>query len=102
MKKALFFLIKFALTVTFLKWALEGVNWEDSILSRPGDLDWRWIAGGVVLAGLTIFLTAVRLWVLLAAQGIRISLWRANELTLIGNLFNLAAVGGVTDCGDCQ
>jgi uncharacterized membrane protein YbhN (UPF0104 family) len=50
---------------------------------------------GVVLAGVTVFLTAVRLWVLLAATGIRITLWRATELTLIGNLFNLAAVGGI-------
>ena len=95
MKKALFFLIKLVLTFACLAWALKGVEWRDSILARPGDLDWRWIAGGVGLAGLTIFLTAVRLWVLLAAQGIRISLWRANELTLIGNLFNLVAVGGV-------
>ena len=95
MKKALFFLIKLVLTISCLAWALKDVKWKDSILSRPGDLDWQWVMWGVVAAGLTIFLTAVRLWVLLAAQGIRISLWRANELTLIGNLFNLAAVGGV-------
>ncbi|MGB6221574.1 lysylphosphatidylglycerol synthase transmembrane domain-containing protein [Haloferula sp.] len=95
MKKALFFLIKLILTVACLAWALNGVDWKDSILARPADLDWRWIVGGMGLAGLTIILTAVRLWVLLAAQGIRISFWRANELTLIGNLFNLVAVGGV-------
>lgn len=95
MKKALFFLIKLILTVACLAWALNDVSWKDSILSRPGDLEWKWILWGVAAAGLTIFLTAVRLWVLLAAQGIRISLWRANELTLIGNLFNLVAVGGV-------
>ncbi|MEP4078646.1 lysylphosphatidylglycerol synthase transmembrane domain-containing protein [Haloferula sp.] len=95
MKKALLFLAKLILTVSCLAWALNGVDWKDSVLARPGDLDWRWIAGGVVLGGLTILLTAVRLWVLLAAQGIKISFWRANELTLIGNLFNLAAVGGV-------
>jgi uncharacterized membrane protein YbhN (UPF0104 family) len=33
--------------------------------------------------------------VLLAAQGIKITLWRSVELTLIGNLFNLIAVGSV-------
>ncbi|MFC7338466.1 YbhN family protein [Haloferula chungangensis] len=95
MKKVLLFLLKLVLTISCLAWALNGVEWKDSILSRPGDLDWQWIFWGVVAAGLTIFLTGVRLWVLLAAQGIKISLWRANELTLIGNLFNLAAVGGV-------
>ena len=95
MKKALFFLVKLALTVACLAWALKEVDWETSILSRPADIDWRWVAAGVGAAGVTIFLTAVRLWVLLAAQGIRISLWRANELTLIGNLFNLFAVGGI-------
>jgi uncharacterized membrane protein YbhN (UPF0104 family) len=47
------------------------------------------------LAGLTVVLTAVRLKLLLAAQGIRITLWRSTELTLIGNLFNLVAVGGI-------
>ena len=74
MKKALFFLVKLALTVACLAWALKEVDWETSILSRPADIDWRWVAAGVGAAGVTIFLTAVRLWVLLAAQGIRISL----------------------------
>ncbi|MEM1083663.1 MAG: lysylphosphatidylglycerol synthase transmembrane domain-containing protein [Verrucomicrobiota bacterium] len=95
MKKALFFLIKLVLTVACLSWALNGVDWEDSILSRPGDVNWMWVGAGILAAGATIFLTALRLWVLLAAQGIRISLWRANELTLIGNLFNLFAVGAI-------
>lgn len=95
MKKVLFFLLKLSLTLGCLAWALQGVDWEASVLSRPSEIDWRWVAAGVAAAGITIFLTAVRLWVLLAAQGIRITLWRANELTLIGNLFNLFAVGGV-------
>lgn len=95
MKKALFFLIKLILTVACLTWALNDVDWKESKILRPGELHWQWIACGVLMAGLTVFLTAVRLWVLLAAQGVRISLWRAGELTLIGDLFNLFAVGGV-------
>jgi hypothetical protein len=74
---------------------LKDVDWENSILSTPSDLSWGWIGGGTLLAGGTVVLTAVRLWVLLAAQGIRITLWRSVELTLIGNLFSLIAVGSI-------
>lgn len=95
MKKALLFLLKLLLTGTCLWWALRGVDWRDSVLANPSGLSWGWVVPGIVLAGLTVWLTAVRLWVLLAAQGIRISMGRAIELTLIGNLFNLAAVGGI-------
>ncbi|GAA5480973.1 lysylphosphatidylglycerol synthase transmembrane domain-containing protein [Haloferula sargassicola] len=95
MKKALFFLLKLALTGACLSWALKGVDWSSSIFTKPGELAWRWAVPGVLLAGLTAVLTATRLWLLLRAQNIRISLLRAIELTLIGNLFNLAAVGGI-------
>lgn len=95
MKKWLLFLIKFILTGLCLWWALHEVDWANSILSNPGDLSWGWIVPGIVLAGVTVLLTAVRLWVLLMAQGIRVTLWRSVELTLIGNLFNLVAVGSI-------
>jgi uncharacterized membrane protein YbhN (UPF0104 family) len=95
MKKWLLFALKLVLTALCLGWALRGVDWRDSILSRPAEIAWVWLLPGVGLAGLTVFLTAVRLWVLLAAAGVRISVWRSIELTLIGNLFNLVAVGGI-------
>ena len=95
MKKALLFLLKLILTGVCLWWALRGVNWQSSIFTNPGELAWSWAVPGVILACLTVGFTAVRLWLLLGAQGIRISLPRAVELTLIGNLFNLAAVGGI-------
>ncbi|BCX48809.1 dolichol-P-glucose synthetase [Haloferula helveola] len=95
MKKWLLFAIKLVLTGGCLWWALRGVDWEGSILSRPSEILWGWLVPGVILAGLTVVLTGIRLWLLLAAQSIRISLLRAIELTLIGNLFNLVAVGGI-------
>lgn len=95
MKKWLLLLLKVALTGFCLWWALREVDWENSILSSPGRLSSEWVAAGVVLAGVTVLLTAFRLWVLLWAQGIRITLWRSVELTLIGNLFNLVAVGSL-------
>jgi len=97
MKKWLIFLVKLLLTGGFLWWALRSREGEGSLSLAAvfRGADWRWVVPGVALAGLTVLLTAVRLWLLLAAQGIRITLWRATELTLIGNLFNLVAVGGI-------
>ncbi len=95
MKKWLLLALKLVLTAVCLWWALRGVEWRDSVLAHPSQLVWAWLLPGVLLAGLTVFLTGLRLWLLLAAQGVRISLWRATELTLIGNLFNLVAVGGI-------
>ncbi|MCH7227872.1 lysylphosphatidylglycerol synthase transmembrane domain-containing protein [Haloferula sp. A504] len=95
MKKWLLFALKLVLTAACLWWALRGENFRDSILARPSELGWQWLVPGIALAGVTVFLTALRLWLLLAAAGVRVSLWRATELTLIGNLFNLAAVGGL-------
>lgn len=95
MKKWVSFALKLGLTGLCLGWALSGVDWKGSILARPSELRWDWALPGLILAGLTVVLTGVRLWVLLLAQGIRITMARAVELTLIGNLFNLVAIGGV-------
>lgn len=95
MKKWLLLLLKLVLTGVCLGWALKEVDWENSVLANPGDLSWSWVFAGILLAGVTVLLTAFRLWVLLLAQGIRISFRRSVELTLIGNLFNLVAVGSL-------
>lgn len=95
MKKWLLFLVKLAFTAACLWWAFSGIDLTHSALARPSELDWRWIAWGVVLGGATVLFSALRWWLLLRAQGIPAGLWRIVELTLIGNLFNLFAVGGV-------
>lgn len=95
MKKWLLFALKLVLTACCLAWALHGIEWRGSILARPSEIKWSWLIPGIALAGGSAFLTATRLWLLLAAQGIRIRLGRAVELTLIGDLFNLVAVGGI-------
>lgn len=95
MKKWLLFLVKLLLTAGCLVWAMRGIEWRDSVLARPDELAWDWILIGLGFAGLTVSLSALRLWLLLRAQGVRIGLGRAHELTLIGNLFNLVAVGGI-------
>ncbi len=97
MKKWLLFATKLVLTALCLWWAFSGVGIEREGTGLPGpsELAWPWIIAGTLLAGLTVLTTALRWWFLLLAQGVRIRLWRAIELTLIGNLFNLFALGGV-------
>lgn len=95
MKKWLLFLVKLVFTGACLWWAFSGIDFKHSAFTHPGDLEWQWILGGVVLGGATVFLSALRWWLLLRAQGISVGLWRIVELSLIGNLFNLFAVGGV-------
>lgn len=97
MKKWLLFAIKLVLTGLCLWWALSGAGIEREGTGLPGwsEIAWSWILAGTLLAGLTVMTTALRWWLLLLAQEVRISLWRAVELTLIGNLFNLFALGGV-------
>lgn len=94
LKTLLLFQVKLWLTGVCLWWAFSGIDFRNSALARPAELDWRWIIAGVALGGFTVFLSAWRWWLLLRAQGLSVGLWRSCELTLIGSLFNLFAFGG--------
>ncbi len=90
--KALFlFILKLALTGLCLWWALSRV--DHSVFA--GGLDVRWLAVGVVLAGASVALNALRWWLFLRAQDLPVSLGRSVELTLIDGLFSLASVSGL-------
>lgn len=95
MKAILVFLLKLALTAGCLYWAFSQVKFDHSVFTRPGAVDYRWLAGGAALAGLSVVLQAARGWFFLRAQNIRISLGRAVELTMIDGLFSLASVSGL-------
>ncbi len=95
MKKWLLFLAKLVFTVACLWWAFSGEDFSKSALLRPSELHWNWIALGITLGGLTYFISAVRWWILLRAQGIGVSVMRSFELTLMGEIFNFVTVGGV-------
>jgi uncharacterized membrane protein YbhN (UPF0104 family) len=95
MKKWLLFAAKLLFTAACLWWAFSGQDFSQSPLLQPADLRWDWIAAGIALGGLTYFISAVRWWILLRAQGIRITVARGLELTLMGEIFNLVTVGGV-------
>ena len=96
MKKWLLFLAKLAFTVACLWWALSGQRLEESASFWPENPEWGWALAAIALGGVTVFLSAFRWWMLLLAQGIPVSLARANQLTLIGGLFNLLGVSSVT------
>jgi uncharacterized membrane protein YbhN (UPF0104 family) len=95
MKAYLTFLLKLALTGLCLWWAFSQIKFDHSMFTRPGAVDYRWLAGGVALAGASITLHAARWWFFLRGQSLAVSLGRAVELTMIDSLFSLASVSGL-------
>ena len=49
MKAFLLFLLKLALTALCLWWAFSQVEFDHSVFTRPGAVDYRWLAGGAAL-----------------------------------------------------
>lgn len=95
MKAFLIFLLKLALTGLCLWWAFSQVRFDRSVFTRPGAIDYRWLAGGIALAGTSLVLHALRWWLFLRGQSLPVRLGRAVELTMIDSLFSLASVSGL-------
>ena len=95
MKAFLIFLLKLALTGLCLWWAFSQVVFDRSIFTRPGAIDYRWLAAGAALAGTSIVFLGLRWWFFLRGQSLPVSLGRAVELTMIDSLFSLASVSGL-------
>lgn len=95
MKAFLLFLLKLALTALCLWWAFSQVQFDRSVFTRPGAVDYRWLAAGVALAGLSICLHALRWWFFLRGLSLHVPLGRTAELTMIDGLFSLASVSGL-------
>lgn len=95
MKAILIFLLKLALTGLCLWWAFSQVKFDHSIFTRPGAVDYRWLAGGAALAGASIVFHGLRWWLFLRGQSLSVSVGRAVELTMIDSLFSLASVSGL-------
>lgn len=95
MKAIALFLLKLALTTLCLWWAFSQVDFRNSVFSRPGAVDFRWMAAGVALAGLSVWIHAMRWWCFLHGQGLQVSTGRATELIMIDGLFSLASVSGL-------
>ena len=95
MKAFLIFMLKLVLTGLCLWWAFSQVKFDRSIFTRPGAVDYRWLAAGVALAGTSIVFLGMRWWFFLRGQSLPVSLGRAVELTMIDSLFSLASVSGL-------
>lgn len=95
MKAILIFLLKLVLTGLCLGWAFSQVKFNHSIFTRPGAVDYRWLAAGAALAGTSIVLHGTRWWFFLRGQSLPVSLGRAVELTMIDGLFSLASISGL-------
>jgi len=95
MKAFLIFLLKLALTGLCLWWAFSQVKFDRSVFTRPGAVDYRWLAGGAAFAGASIVFHGLRWWLFLRGQALPVSLGRAVELTMIDSLFSLASVSGL-------
>lgn len=95
MKACLTFFLKLVLTGLCLWWAFSQIKFDRSIFTRPGAVDYHWLAGGVMLAGVSITLHAARWWFFLRGQSLAVSLGRTVELTMIDSLFSLASVSGL-------
>jgi glycosyltransferase 2 family protein len=95
MKAFLIFLLKLVLTGLCLWWAFSQVKFDRSVFTRPGAVDYRWLAGGAALAGASIGFNGLRWWLFLRGQSLAVSLGRAVELTMIDSLFSLASVSGL-------
>ena len=95
MKAFLVFLLKLALTGLCLWWAFSQVEFDRSIFTRPGAIDYRWLVAGVALAGISIVFLGLRWWFFLRGQSLPVSVGRAVELTMIDSLFSLASVSGL-------
>lgn len=95
MKAILNFLLKLILTGGCLWWAFSQVTFDRSIFTRPGAINYPWLAAGIGAAGFSIFFHALRWWLFLRGQSLPVKLGRAIELTMIDSLFSLASVSGL-------
>lgn len=94
-KALLIFLLKLGLTGLCLWWAFSQVKFDRSIFTRPGAMDYGWLAAGAALAGVSIGLQGIRWWFFLRGQSLKVSVGRSVELTMIDSLFSLASVSGI-------
>ncbi len=95
MKAFFIFVLKLALTGLCLWWAFSQVKFDRSIFTRPGAIDYGWLAAGAGLAGVSIILQGLRWWLFLRGQLMMVRLGQAVELTMIDSLFSLASVSGI-------
>jgi len=95
MKAFLVFSLKLVLTGLCLWWAFAHVEFDRSVFTKPGGIDYAWLATGVALAGVSIVCLGLRWWFFLRGQALPVTVGRTVELTMIDGLFSLASLSGI-------
>ncbi|MCA1963414.1 MAG: flippase-like domain-containing protein [Prosthecobacter sp.] len=95
MKKALPILLKLAVTTALLWLIFREHRFQDSILPhlRALGTHWAWGLGGLLAAGLSIWLSAVRWQVLLRGQAQEVPAAEVLRVTLVSHFFNITSLG---------
>lgn len=94
-KITLLFLLKIIGTALFLYWAFNQIEDKNALaqnfkiaLTSP-----LWLTAGILLAGLSILLSTLRLHILLKTQSIHLPFLYLYRVTLISYLFTVASLG---------
>ncbi|MFK7911158.1 MAG: lysylphosphatidylglycerol synthase transmembrane domain-containing protein [Akkermansiaceae bacterium] len=101
-KTTLAFLIKLLGTSLFLYWAFSQLEDKEALwknfqaaLHSPS-----WVILGLTMGGLTVAATALRLYILLRAQSVDVTLLYIGKITLVSSMFNIVSFG--TAAGDAM
>lgn len=97
MKKALFILVKVAITTVLLWMIFREHRFTVAILPHLQAMitNWGWTLAGLVLVGLSTWFHALRWQVLLIGQEHPVSGGEVLRITVISNFFNITSLGAV-------
>jgi uncharacterized protein (TIRG00374 family) len=97
MKKALFILLKLAITTGLLWMIFREPAFREAILQHVGSMftHWPWTLAGFVCVGVSTWFCALRWYILLKAQKQVISKTEVVRVTFVSNFFNITSLGVV-------
>src|SRR6516165_3436002 len=94
MKKIILTIVQIAVTVALLFWVFHDPTQREQMAKALRLADYRWVAAGVLAYVVVEIAAALRWYVLLRVQGIRLSALRLAGLFLIGIFYNQFLPGG--------
>lgn len=87
----------------------QGIHWEQLSRTEQWETAWRlgpaelwhvlsavhlgWFALSLVAVGVTVFIGIIRWRMVLAVQGLKLSFWRATEISFVAQFFNTFLLG---------
>lgn len=83
---------RFAITALVLAFLFTRLDWG-RLVALSSEVNVLWVAAACLLFGATYVLAAIRWWVLLRGQEVKLSLARAVSLTFVSHFFNAFLLG---------